>query len=241
MATAPLGFWLDSSHLRHQLRNELALARAATQAALGACSSPLVTTYLRRALDAIDRVSTLMEEAELPQGGRAPSSSERLGREETRLFDLAELVARTLDRLAPRFKHAGVAAALSARAGACARVVRGHPELLEAALTNVLVNAMEATPTGGTIRVEIEDGPAGSVSVRVVDSGPGIAPEVMARLLREPVTTKAGPNRGVGLLMTRRIVEELHGGRLVMGSERGRGATLILQLPLASPTLEETR
>jgi signal transduction histidine kinase len=105
------------------------------------------------------------------------------------------------------------------------------PEELHQVLTNLVQNAIEAAPESGG-RVWIRgacDGDA--LEVRVADNGPGIGPEVRARLFAPFFTTK-GPGRGTGLGLTiaRRVVQSLNGSlRLV--SEPGKGAEFVVRLP----------
>jgi signal transduction histidine kinase len=89
-------------------------------------------------------------------------------------------------------------------------------------------NAVEAMPAGGTLRVAARrEGEA--VAFSVSDSGPGVAPEDLARVFEPYFTTKEG-GTGLGLAIARRIAEE-HGGRLDLESVPGRGATFTLRLP----------
>jgi signal transduction histidine kinase len=105
------------------------------------------------------------------------------------------------------------------------------PEELNQVLSNLVQNAIEAAPEhGGRVWIRgLDDGEA--LELRVEDNGPGIAPEVRARLFAPFLTTK-GPGRGMGLGLTiaRRVVQSLQGSlRLV--SEPGRGAEFVVRLP----------
>jgi two-component system sensor kinase FixL len=71
------------------------------------------------------------------------------------------------------------------------------------------------------------------IEIRVVDTGPGLAPEVREQLFQPFVSTKAG-GMGVGLSLCRSIVEA-HGGDLIAGNNEGGGATFIMTLPRAAP------
>jgi signal transduction histidine kinase len=103
------------------------------------------------------------------------------------------------------------------------------PTHLEQVLWNLLLNAAEAMGGSGTIRVTLRsDG--GRLRVAIEDSGVGIAEEVLARLFRPFVTTKLH-GTGLGLPLCRKLVEA-HGGTIAITSERGRGTTVQLDLPL---------
>ncbi len=105
---------------------------------------------------------------------------------------------------------------------------------LEQAFTNVLRNAMQAMPEGGTLRVETRPGAtADSVCVRVQDSGPGIAPEDLHKVFRPFFTTKPD-GTGLGLAMASRIVDA-HGGALRVYSTPGAGALFEFVLPTTAP------
>jgi signal transduction histidine kinase len=110
--------------------------------------------------------------------------------------------------------------------------VDGNGVLLEWALENLIKNALDALAgTGGEIRVEAEAVSARNVEIRVIATGPGVAPEIRKRIFDPGVTTKSN-GWGVGLSLSRRIVEDVHGGRLhLIPTERG--ATFVMLLPVA--------
>jgi len=107
----------------------------------------------------------------------------------------------------------------------------GDEGQLDQALGNLVLNAREAMPDGGAVRIEAvrAPGPAPRVCIRVSDEGPGIAPELLSRIFEPYVTTKAG-GHGLGLASAYSIVRR-HGGELSVESLPGRGATFSLVLP----------
>lgn len=97
---------------------------------------------------------------------------------------------------------------------------------------NLLINALQAMPTGGRISVVgRHDGPR--VSLSVVDEGPGMAPETLARLFELGFSEGKKGGHGIGLYHARRIATAL-GGDLSAASVPGEGATFVLSLPAAA-------
>jgi signal transduction histidine kinase len=97
------------------------------------------------------------------------------------------------------------------------------------ALINLFKNAREAMPSGGELLVRLRrDG--NWAELTVTDTGVGMSPEALARCFDEYWSDKKG-GTGLGLPTTRRIVEE-HGGTLSVVSERGRGTSFTIYLPL---------
>src|SRR5262245_14922210 len=103
-------------------------------------------------------------------------------------------------------------------------------------LLNLLLNAVQAIETSGTVRVELstlED----NAAISVTDTGRGIAPEHLPNIFRPFYTTK-GNGTGLGLSLARRIVEDHH-GRIEVTSELGKGARFVLFLPFRQEQSEE--
>lgn len=96
-------------------------------------------------------------------------------------------------------------------------------------ILNLLNNAMDAMPEGGTISVEVLAEEDGNV-VRVRDSGMGIQPEDLPRVGQAFFTTKKGRGTGLGLAVCHRIMEQ-HGGHLLLESTPGAGTTATLVFP----------
>ncbi|MBI4717212.1 MAG: HAMP domain-containing histidine kinase [Planctomycetes bacterium] len=110
--------------------------------------------------------------------------------------------------------------------------------LLEQALLNLILNAQDAMPGGGTITLSVAADACG-VAVQVSDTGVGIAPEAHGQVFRPFFSTKA-TGTGLGLSISQRIVQA-HGGSLTFLSEPGRGTTFTLRLPVpaaTAPTVE---
>lgn len=104
-------------------------------------------------------------------------------------------------------------------------------KLIKQALLNLMLNATQAMSGGGELMLAVER-QGEQVVLSVTDTGPGIAAEDLARIFEAYYTTKKG-GTGLGLPMTRRIVEE-HGGSVRVQSEIGRGTQFFIILPIAS-------
>jgi PAS domain S-box-containing protein len=112
------------------------------------------------------------------------------------------------------------------------------PGRIKQVLYNLIANAIKFTPRGGTVRVSAR-ADAKHVVVLVSDTGVGIAKEDLPRLFREfeqlPQPGGVRPEgTGLGLALTRRLVE-LHGGKVAVESELGKGSTFSVFLPMKSP------
>jgi signal transduction histidine kinase len=106
--------------------------------------------------------------------------------------------------------------------------VAADAELLHRALSNLVLNAMDAMPDGGmlTLRTYAEDG---KVVIEVADTGAGLTAEECARIFTPYYTSKRN-GTGLGLAVVQSIVSD-HGGRIQVQSEPGRGAMFIIELP----------
>lgn len=132
--------------------------------------------------------------------------------------------------------------------------VPADPEELKSVFVNLLVNAQEAMPGGGTVFITTENdaGPetGGTIRVRVRDEGPGVPEGIREQIFRPFVTSKP-QGTGFGLAIARLAVQEHHGqirlesggesepdwgpGQAGSGGPRGEGATFLVDLPLTKP------
>jgi two-component system nitrogen regulation sensor histidine kinase NtrY len=110
--------------------------------------------------------------------------------------------------------------------------IPADPEQLGRALRNLVLNAMDAMPEGGTLRVSTRGSEEG-VRIEVSDSGQGLTAEECDRLFTPYYTTKQH-GTGLGLAIVQSVVSD-HRGRIAVTSEPGRGATFIIDLPLRRP------
>jgi PAS domain S-box-containing protein len=109
--------------------------------------------------------------------------------------------------------------------------VQADPDKLLQVFGNLITNAYQAIPEKGTLTITTDHSAPGWVSVSFRDSGTGIPEENMKRLF-EPLFTTKTKGIGLGLVVTKTIVE-MHGGRIEVRSEEGKGATFTVRLPLS--------
>jgi signal transduction histidine kinase len=118
---------------------------------------------------------------------------------------------------------------------------RIDPALVKQALLNLLINATQAMASHESVArellVRLEPPAVGvapqDVVIHVIDTGPGVPADKHAEIFRPYVTGRKGGS-GLGLAVTRRIVEE-HGGRIELFSEPGRGSDFVVRLPVTGP------
>ena len=112
--------------------------------------------------------------------------------------------------------------------------VVGDERRVRQVVLNLLSNAVKFTPAGGAVDVTAAR-LNGEVRVSIADTGPGIAPEDQARIFEEFQQATAGKEQregtGLGLALSKRLVE-LHGGRIWVDSELGKGSTFVFTLPM---------
>jgi signal transduction histidine kinase/HAMP domain-containing protein len=112
------------------------------------------------------------------------------------------------------------------------RDVLGDATMLRQAFLNLAINACQAMPNGGTLRISGAAAPRNRVEIRVEDSGVGIRPEDLSKIFDLYYTTKER-GTGIGLSMVYRIVQ-MHDGEIEVHSTPGRGTTFRVLLPRAT-------
>lgn len=205
----------------HGLRNPLSSLRASAQLVLRHPNSPAAGEQLRAIIDEVDRldrrITHLLTFSRPAPFRPAPAKVEPL---------LHEVLPSVSDRM--RQQGVTLAAAFDP----------GLPEVpvdqmrLEQALLELIGNALDAMPGGGTLRIAgapaRRDGRPG-IEIVIADSGRGIPPETLREVGRPFFTTRP-EGTGLGLATARRFVEQ-HGGQLDLESQVGTGTTVRLWLP----------
>lgn len=227
-----------ASRVSHEIRTPLTsiklnlqeLGRDAEQGRIPEDSAPVVRICLRE-VERLDRaVSSVLSMVRTHPPSRQRLSLHRI------LADATEAVRPQLQQDNVRVGH---------RFGAVRDEVLGDPRELEGVFVNLLVNAGEAMPGGGTVRIETETRDMARSGVRIIrvrvsDEGPGVPDEIRGKIFRPFVSTKPD-GTGFGLAVARRTLEE-HGGRIDLDPASGDcvGATFIVELPLAEDRPEAT-
>jgi signal transduction histidine kinase len=106
--------------------------------------------------------------------------------------------------------------------------IAADPDLLHRVLSNLVLNAIDAMPHGGTLTIRVR-GTDYRLHVEVSDTGIGLTPEECSRLFT-PYYTSKQHGTGLGLAIVQAVISD-HGGKITVQSEPGRGTTFAIDLP----------
>lgn len=150
--------------------------------------------------------------------------------DELEAVDVNSVVRRVTRLLGKVFVEAGLH--LEVEAGEPIPCVLGSESVVETMLVNLLLNAQQATPAGGRVRVVTRRGELErTVRIEVHDSGPGVPEDIRRRVFEPFFTTKAEQGgTGLGLAVCRALVDRL-GGKLELDNRNGGGASFVISLP----------
>ena len=155
---------------------------------------------------------------------------------------LNELVEQAINLTQPRWKDQALASGITIRIETDLKplpLVAGNEAELREVLTNLIFNAVDAMPEGGTItlrtRADVEH-----VALEVSDTGIGMTDEVRQRCLEPFFSTKGERGTGLGLAMVYGIIQRHH-GTLLIESEPGQGTSIIIRLPVQMEQKGEVR
>ena len=156
-------------------------------------------------------------------------------------MDLNQVVRDSLAITRPRWEEkkvkGGVPLQLELELGPVP-VVMGRPAELNEVITNLVLNAIDAMPKGGTLRIRTRLGDHRHAVITVADTGMGMSDEVRKKVFDPFFTTKGEEGTGLGLSVSHSIVER-HGGDLKVDSRTGEGTTFTITLPIGmNPTGE---
>jgi PAS domain S-box-containing protein len=215
--------------LSHELRNPLgAIVNAVAALDRRGVGNETVSARLRQIIHRqTNHLTRLVDD--LLDVSRAAAGKITLNRQPIDVSDVAAGCVRSLRESGRARRHRVTFRAESV-------IVNADPTRLAQIVTNMLDNAVKFTPRGGSVDVDVLRKGQEAV-VRVTDTGIGIAPDMLPRVFElftqaeQPIDRTVG-GLGIGLALTRRLVE-MHEGTIVAASEgRGRGAQFTVRLPV---------
>jgi len=204
----------------HDLRNLVGAAIVNLQAVDGESALPEREKSIAAAVAALQDANHLLLSAQ--------ASGRMSGRSEFGKVDLGELCAYVGAVYRPVASAKRVS--LTTHIPKSEAAVFGHPVLLGEVLANLITNAIEATPEGGTVNVQCVASPYGS-TVDVADTGGGISAAIRDRIFEPGFTTKGLAGTGLGLYTALGIARQHHGDLSYVGTSDQRGPTFRLSLP----------
>lgn len=206
----------SARQVAHELKNPLTPIRFAIASLKRSVAPELLET-----VDVLDAESSRLETMakSFAQFGRLPEGP-------VADVDLAELARETVRVTVPANRNCDI----SVR-GSESPIVKGQHDALQRALTNILLNAVDATAASGDISVLVES-TADRVTLSVSDTGIGIPEDQLSRIFEPYVTAKTG-GTGLGLAIANQTVKS-HGGEIEAESTPGSGTTIRLYLPRVS-------
>jgi signal transduction histidine kinase len=143
-------------------------------------------------------------------------------------LDVREVIQRVLVLFAPALNRREQLIALKTEIASDPLMVSADAELLHRALSNLVLNAIDAMPDGGTLTA-VAARKRDVVQIRISDTGTGLTPEECERLFTPYYTTKQH-GTGLGLAIVQSVVAD-HRGTITVESPEGSGATFVIELP----------
>ena len=206
----------------HELKNPLASIKGLCQLVARTPESERTQERLAVVASEISRMETILNEY--------LSFSRPLEDIVPETLDLKALAQEVMDILDGRAVQGGVTLGLEGQS----TLVHGDPRRLKEALLNIASNALEATPSGGSVKLRLRSTPNAAL-LEVADSGRGMSPEDLERLGTKFFTTR--PNgTGLGVVLAQGVITQ-HGGSLAYVSTPGKGTTATISLPLKAPVV----
>lgn len=170
---------------------------------------------IRRSVDKMQKLITSLSVHRLPTSLKKIKS------------DVVQLIETSTNDLKPAASKKGVA--LQFIGGIPARATI-DPSAIQRVVENLILNAIEATPAGGAVRVEAEMIDDVWTRITVKDSGPGFDPDYLRDRLFHPFHSTKKDGLGIGLILCKSLIEA-HGGRISIASAPGSGAAVTVTLP----------
>ncbi len=221
---------LSFAMMNHELRNALTGVYGWAERLVRGKAPEMAAHAARQVYESADRTITLLNNfldlTRLDAGKVRPV---------WRDVDLAATIERATSGVRPAAEAKRVS--IEVRRSGPGVELRTDPVRLEQILVNLLTNAVRHGPQGSTVVVQVATADS-EVRLAVVDQGPGIPEELQSRIFEpfERFDPHSGVGTGLGLPVSQRLAEVL-GGRLMVESQPGRGATFTLTLPLTPPAV----
>jgi PAS domain S-box-containing protein len=208
-----------ASTIAHELRNPLSSIRASAQHLRGEYASiPDLCEFLDIIISEVDVLNTKTTEFLRFARPVEPVFQE---------VDLSDLIQTTVQFMQPYVEEQKVQVEIEVPASL---VIKADAAQLKEALRNLIINAVQAMPQGGTLFISAAPAPGDTVRILVKDTGVGIPPENLDRIFTPFYTTKA-KGTGLGLAIVQKIVES-HGGNISVQSRVGVGTEMRITLPV---------
>ncbi|OGC77767.1 MAG: hypothetical protein A2Z27_02605 [candidate division Zixibacteria bacterium RBG_16_50_21] len=217
-----------SAFVIHDLKNSISMLSMLLANAQGNLNKPQFQSMALETVDqAVRKMKSLVEKLSAPPEGSTLVLS---------LCDLNQIAARTIKNLKlellPNLKVETEFAQLPQ--------VNCDQQQIEKVLQNLLLNAAEALPRGGKIKIKTElegAAPAGGVRISLSDNGVGISSEYLRQKLFKPFASTKKSGLGIGLYQCKEIVEQ-HGGKIWAESAENQGTTFYIFLPFGEELQE---
>lgn len=207
----------------HDFKNPLAIIGLAAELACGAeTAAPLRLQAQTKIARQVDRMTNMLQE--LIEFTKPTGQLPKL-----REVDFARYMDPLVEEIRPELAERGVKVILETPPPHV--LVRIDPRRLSRLFHNLLNNAVDEMPAGGTVFLRFEP-TNGELRTDVRDTGRGIAPEIAESLFKPFATHGKNHGTGLGLTICKKIVTD-HGGRIWASSEPGQGATFSFTLPVA--------
>jgi len=208
-----------AGQVAHEVRNPLGIIKGATEMLAKRVSDPAMQRHIAVLLEEVGHLNKAVESV-LRLGAPLRIQADRVN-----LQDLPQVVVQAATAGTKAGRHT-----VRLHFASDPLWIIGDRELLHHALVNLVRNAIQAMPTGGTVTVSAQPAPGdGQFLLTISDTGVGLTAEDLKRL-GEPFFTQRSGGVGLGFALARRIVTE-HGGTLDASSAPGQGTTVAIRLP----------
>jgi two-component system, NtrC family, sensor histidine kinase HydH len=206
----------------HEIRNPLTGIKMLVEAALRPQATRLLSAedlrMIHREVKRLERtVQSFLDFARLPEPQKAPC-------------DLRAIISQACELVQVRAAKQEVTIKVASPADPVASWVDASQ--MTTVLVNLFLNALDVLKPGGLLEARLSAAVDASITLKILDNGPGIPPEIMARIF-SPFATNKPHGTGIGLYLSARIMEE-HGGAIAASNRPEGGACFTLQLPANS-------